>query len=228
MVPDTGQLPVIKLEGGLQLTLLGPTLNRLYKLCAAWPDVLGGIDESTASESVPADLLGRSDTWPPVWKDGEGRDPSRANGSSIMLLAEYGEHAVLLTGDGHAPDIADSLERLCLERNLPSTSPFPLSAFKLPHHGSANNLTQAVLERVDCRRYLISTDGSASYRHPDHQALLRIVRYSKNPPQLLFNYLADTTRPWRDSKSDLVPGEFQDYEVVFPTNPDDGLILELK
>jgi Metallo-beta-lactamase superfamily len=226
MVPDNGELPVTKLEGELKLTLLGPTLDRLYKLCTAWPDVLGGIDELTA-RVAPADLLGRRDTWPPVWKEGEGRDPSRANGSSIMLLAEYGEHALLLAGDGHAPDIAEALERLCRERQMPSSSPFPLAAFKLPHHASENNVTRAVLERVDCSRYLISTNGSPSYRHPDHQALLRVLRYSKKPPQLLFNYLAETTRPWRDSKSDVVQGDFQDYEVVFPTNPDDGLILEL-
>ena len=196
MVLEIGDLPVITLEGGLRLTLLGPTLARLYQLCSAWPDVLGGIDEPPAPAAIPADLLGRRDNWPPVWKDGEQRDPSNANGSSIMLLAEFDDHALLLAGDGHAPDLAAALEVLSNARNAAS-APLSLSGFKLPHHGSAKNLTRAVLEKVDCNRYLISTDGS-NHGHPDHQALLRILRYSKRSPQLLFNYAGETTLPWRE------------------------------
>ena len=224
MVPDSGCLPVATLDGDLRLTLLGPTLARLYKLCAAWPDVLGGIDEPAATGTVvAADLLGRRDTWPPVWKDEEQRDPSKANGSSIMLLAEYDDQGLLLAADGHAPDLAAALERLCHERNVASTR-LPLAAFKLPHHGSQKNLSRAVIEKTDCRSYLISTDGSG-HRHPDHQALLRVLRYSSQAPQLLFNYDADTTRPWRDSKADVVRAGFQDYQTSFPDNPADGLIL---
>ena len=154
MIPETEELPTRMLDDKLKLTVLGPTLARLYKLCTAWPDVLGGSEESSTMPATPADVLGPSDTWPPVWKDGEQRDSSFANGSSIMLLAEYGEHALLLAGDAHAPDIATALKRLLDERQMSSTA-FPVDAFKLPHHGSAHNLTQAVLERVDCSRDFI-------------------------------------------------------------------------
>jgi hypothetical protein len=223
MVPAIGDLPVVTLEGGLRLTLLGPTLARLYKLCTVWADVLGSADEFEAAG--PADLLGRRDTWPPVWKDREQRDPSAANGSSIMLLAEYSDHALLLAGDGHAPDLAAALERLSRERNAPST-PFPLAAFKLAHHASEKNLTQAVLEKIECSRYLISTDGS-THGHPDHQALLRILRYSKSSPVLLFNYATETILPWQNLKSDVLDTGLQDYATRFPAHPADGLILEL-
>lgn len=227
VVQEIGNLPVVTLDGNLRLTVLGPTLARLYKLSTAWADVLGGNDEPAGPQATdPADLLGRRDTWPPVWKDGERRDPSATNGSSIVLLAEYGPHTLLLAGDGHAPDLVAALNRLCRERNLPPATPFPLAAFKLPHHGSENNLTRALLEKVDCSRYLVSTDGS-THRHPDHQALLRILRYSKRRPWLLFNYECDTTRPWRDAKSDVVSESFQDYDIGFPGNAEDGFILEL-
>jgi beta-lactamase superfamily II metal-dependent hydrolase len=228
MVPEAGNLPAVTLDGGLRLTLLGPTLPRLYKLCTAWPDVLGGSDEPTApGELGPADLLGRRDTWPPVWKNEEQRDSSAANGSSVMLLAEFGDHALLLAGDGHAPDLAAALKRLSVERNPASApTPVPLAAFKLPHHASEKNLTRALLETIDCTRYLISTDGSG-HGHPDHQALLRILSYSRRPPQLLFNYATKTTLPWRDSRSDVLHMGFQDYLTQFPNNPADGLILHL-
>lgn len=226
LLPETGDLPVVELEGGLTLTLLGPTLDRLYRLCIKWPDLLGGDEDSSAvAASDPDDLLGRSDTWPPEWKDGEGRDPSITNGSSIMLLAEYNNHALLFAGDGHAADLVDGLERICRERGGPPSG-LPLAAFKLPHHGSERNLTGALLEKIDCSRYLISTDSSSHF-HPDHQALLRILRYSKRAPQLLFNYASDITLKWSENKSDVIDADFPDYTTEYPTNPSDGLIVDL-
>lgn len=231
MIPETGELPTRILDGKLKLTILGPTLDRLYNLCTVWKDVLGG-EEDTSTTPAHEDLLGPSDKWPPVWIEGEKRDSSFANGSSIMLLAEYPSdeqqhHTLLLAGDAHAPDIDAALKRLSTERKQSSSS-FPLDAFKLPHHGSSHNLTEAVMKRVDCSRYLISTDGSGRPRHPDHQALLRILRYSHKRPHLMFNYLGNTTRPWRDSKADVVNSESKDFDVSFPKNPDEGLVLDLE
>ncbi len=223
MIPASGALPSVTLEGDLKLTVLGPNIERLYKLCTVWSDILGGTEADAPSSSAPDDLLGRRDTWPPVWKDGEGTDPSAANGSSIMLLAEYGDKKLLLVGDGHAPDLAVALDRLRAERRM--TTPLPLSAFKLSHHASENNLTREVLGKIDCGRFLVSTDGSV-HRHPDHQALLRILRYVTRRPELLFNYRVDTTRPW-DEKKSAVTRKFQDYETRYPTDPADGLILSV-
>jgi Metallo-beta-lactamase superfamily len=221
MIPGSGALPSVTLEGDLKLTVLGPNVERLYKLCTVWSDILGGTEADAPSSSAPDDLLGRRDTWPPVWKDGEGSDPSAANGSSIMLLAEYGGHALLLAGDGYAPDMAAAFDRLHAQRQMPSS--FPLDAFKLSHHASENNLTRDLLEKIDCRRFLVSTDGSV-HRHPDHQALLRILRYVTKRPELLFNYRVDTTRPW-DEKKSAVTRKFQDYDVRFPTASAEGMIL---
>jgi hypothetical protein len=140
-----------------------------------------------------------------------------------MLLAEYGGKALLLVGDGHAPDLAAALDRLRAERRM--TAPLPLSAFKLSHHASENNLTQEVLGKIDCARFLVSTDGSV-HRHPDHQALLRILRYVTRRPEILFNYRVDTTRPW-DEKKSAVTRKFQDYDTRYPSVPADGLILSV-
>jgi glyoxylase-like metal-dependent hydrolase (beta-lactamase superfamily II) len=224
MLPGDGDLPVVTLDGDLALTLLGPTLPRLYGLCAKWTDVLGGIDEPPTSTSFgPADLLGRGDTWPPKWQDKTASDPSVANGSSIMLLAEYQQKFVLLAGDGHAPDIANALERFRQDHDLDVVQ---LEAFKLPHHASANNIDEAVLDLIDCERYLISTDGS-NHRHPDHLALLRVLKFSKRRPKLMFNYAAATTSPWHDLKDDVVHDPFQDYDTQFPANAADGLTVEV-
>jgi Metallo-beta-lactamase superfamily len=223
MIPDTGELPSVTLDGDLTLTVLGPNRDRLYKLCAAWTDVLGGRDEPSAAQPAPDDLLGRRDTWPPVWKDGESRDPSVANGSSIVLLAEYRGQALLLAGDGHAPDMAAGLERLRTQRRLQTA--LPLAGFKLSHHASENNLTRELLEKIDCQRFLVSTDGSV-HRHPDHLALLRVLRYATKRPEFLFNYRSDTTRPWDERKRDVTK-KFQDYDPRFPDDPAEGIVLSV-
>lgn len=225
-VPNEGDLPTALLDGNLQLTLLGPGVDRLHKLCTVWTDVLGGSEESSELNTTPVDLLGRSDEWPPSWKEEEKHDSSAANGSSIMLLAEYEGEALLLAGDGYGPDLVKALDRLRTQRGSVK-NPVPVSAFKLPHHGSEKNLSKAVLNRIDCRRYLISTDGT-SHGHPDQQAILRILRYSRSMPELYFNYSSETTQPWSDHKSEIVDADFQDYQTLFPMNNKDGISINLK
>ena len=227
MVLEIGDLPVITLDGGLRLTLLGPTLARLYQLCSAWPDVLGGIDEPTgAKRPCPADLLGRRDN---LAAGLEGRRAARPVGRQRLK-----HHA--------ARRVRRSCAAACRRRSRAGSRGRPRTSLATSAMRrqlrcrsrrsscrttrAQKNLTRAVLEKIDCSRYLISTDGS-NHGHPDHQALLRILRYSKRSPQLLFNYAGDTTLPWRDSKSDILNMGFRDYATRFPAKPADGLILEL-
>lgn len=222
---SSGHLPSATLEGGLKLTLLGPSRVRLERMWKVWRKAMSGKDETEDLLEGQSELLGHHDSWPPVWKEGEESDTSAANGSSISLLAEFAGHAILLAGDAFAKDIVEGLSRLMHERGLQSRE-FPLSAFKLSHHGSHRNLTRSLLEKIRCGRYLISTDGSGHF-HPDQQALLRILRYSRVTPELHFNYLSVTTRPWRGSMADVVDEGFQSYETYFPDVPEEGLILHL-
>jgi hypothetical protein len=221
MVPIQGKLASWDCDGGLNLTLLGPPLLRLRKLAEKWKQVIQGEPE----EERP-DLLGRRDTWPPVWREELSTDNSVANGSSIVLLAEYGGRSLLLTGDAYAEDIEAALTRLQVERNQAGT-PSPLTALKLPHHGSARNISKNLLERVKCDQYLISTDGSGNPRHPDHQALLRVLKYSSSRPCMAFNYDSDTTRDWRDFRRDVVKLGLGNYDTLYAQDPDRGLVLDL-
>ena len=226
MVPDDGELPKRELCDGLQLTLLGPTEKRLEKLAEAWQKVLGEFDKIEAPDQPERpDLLGRHDTWPPTWREQISYDHAPANGSSITLIAEHEGQKILLTGDAFATDIAKALARFRKERRMRQEK-IVLEAFKLAHHGSARNLSKRLLEQIDCRRYLISTDGSG-HLHPDHQALLRILRYSTpRRPCLMFNYDCPTTRVWRDRKDDIVRS-FPDYDIAYPEDPEQGSVIQV-
>lgn len=222
MIPDEGPLPSTTLPGDLRLTVLGPSIDRLRTLCEAWPDVLAGKDEPSG-QAPASDILGQRDSWPPVWKDDEQRDSSDANASSIVLLAEHGSHSILLAGDAHAPDLSAAVGRLCSARGA-SAGSLRLSAFKVSHHGSTRNLTDPLLDKISCERYLISTNGSGRSAHPDQQALLRILRHSPGSPQLVFNYDVPTTRPWW-TRMDEVRGA--KYTTHHPTAPAEGVVVTL-
>lgn len=227
--PDEGALPAKTLLGGLKVTLLGPPLPRLRVLANKWQEVLGEFEraEQFGTTLERPDLLGRKDTWPPTWQAGQTLDDSTANGSSISLLVEYGGKELVLAGDAFAPDMEAALARVQAERG--QAGPLPLAGLKLPHHGSFKNFTEGMLARITCRRYLISTDGSSAPRHPDHQTLLRILKYSAARPLLSFNYKEKTTQDWQDRKQDVLKAGswVQDYDTKYPDQKGSSLQVEL-
>jgi hypothetical protein len=119
----------------------------------------------------------------------------------------------------------DGLERLGPDSSVGSGR-VPLTAFKLPHHGSAKNLSEALIRKVDCQLFLISTDGSGRPRHPDHLAILRILRNSRRPT-LMFNYECETTRDWRDRRDEAPELTAYDFETIYPDPGKQGLVADL-
>jgi len=228
MITASEELPTRKLEGDLKLTLLGPTLGKLYQLAEKWKPVLDEYERVERTGPLPErrDLLGPSDTWPPTWRETTSSDESVANGSSIALLAEFGEHSLLLSGDAHAKDLAEAVAKLRAERNM-RRNPLPVTTFKLPHHGSIQNMSKDLLAQIQCGRYVISTDGSGRPKHPDHQTLLSILKYSAARPCFAFNYDSNTTRDWRDRRQDVIDLGFRSYDTVYADDQNQGLVLNL-
>jgi len=213
VVDDDGPLPTLQLEGGMKVTLLAPSWEKLREMRGRWEDELLSHDSDQRLD--PGDyeraleLLGRDRRHrPDVLSSGhEGPivvselvelpfdpDQSEPNGSSIAFLAEFDHRAVLFAGDAHAPQLEDSLKRLLVARGL---EVLKLDAFKMSHHGSARNNSSSLLELIDCPRYLISTNGSR-HHHPDPAALARVLDLYDGGVELYFNYLSDETALWQD------------------------------
>ena len=96
-----------------------------------------------------------------------GRDASPSNGSSIALLVEYRGASVILGADAFGNVLGAALRQLARSRG---TETLPVDAFKLPHHGSQNNITIALIGIAPARHYLVSTNGDtfrAPRRHCD-------------------------------------------------------------
>ena len=183
------------LPGGMKLTLLSPTPAKLAAMQKVWKK------EVEAAGMVP----GVKPKKPPPGFEilGGGainvealaalqfhNDDAAANGSSIAVLAEYGGKRALLAADAHADTLTASIKA------LGNGAPLKLDAFKIAHHGSAHNVSRDMLEAVDCRRFLLSTNGSY-FNHPDRMAIARIIRYA-DQPELIFNYASEETQVWDD------------------------------
>ena len=210
VVPSAGELPRIELPGGATVVLLSPSGPKLKRMATVWEDVVrkahlvpgAGSDNHTTSpspfdrtvdplpdpldEAAIAELAARRST-----------DGSEANGSSIAFILEYGSaptKRVLLAADAHASVLAKNLARYADEVG---ERPVRIDLVKLSHHGSNANLSAKVLELIDCRHFLVSTNGD-NFGHPDDAAIAKIVSAADGPVTFSCNYRSARTEPWAE------------------------------
>ena len=220
----------IPLEGGMRLTLLSPTWPKLKKIRGKWErevEKAGLVPGVHVPEEEEIEFDQELESFAPLGVDEVDRlasvpfegDDSEANGSSIAVLAEYGGKRALFTGDAHADILAAAIDRLV----EPGERTFAVDAFKISHHGSRRTLSSELLQKVHCPRYLISTNGSR-HRHPDREAIARILKHGGRDKELFFNYRTDFTLAW---DVDGLKQTFK-YATVYPEQQDDGTMrLEL-
>jgi hypothetical protein len=191
--------PKITLADNLTLTLLGPTRARLQDFIPKWKDEVQLALEKGSLHEVSAGLEAYGSKSPPdlifpgdlklLAETRSSRDTSEANGSSISLMLEYKGRRLVLAGDAYADDLVEGLTQVAPNETL------QVDAFKLPHHGSKNNVNQSLVESVSCSSWLFSTDGT-QFRHPDAVAIARVVSYSAQQPVTLFFNVPSTFNNW--------------------------------
>jgi hypothetical protein len=193
----------ITLHDGLTLSVLGPTPERLENFIDTWKEEVqiaiekGRLDDSMVSPGL--EVLGTDE--PPVLEnmadleeladESVSKDNSEANGSSIALLLEHEDRAILLSGDAFSDDLIDGIDALSPGARL------KLDLFKLPHHGSKKNVHRALIESVECEQWLISTDGTR-FKHPDAEAIARILASADTESILLFNVPSRFNEWWQN------------------------------
>jgi hypothetical protein len=212
-VSEDGPLPVVTLPSGMKITILAPDQRGLDAMRARWEKELStqkaskridpgdwerALELLEDEERLAPDALGRGEVeWPPDIQEladsAFGGDESKANGSSIAFVAEYEGKRVLFAADAHAPVLQAGIERMLVG----DATQLPLDVFKVSHHGSRNNLSVELLGKIECSRYVISTNG-ARHRHPDPEAIARILAYGGDEPLLLFNHANEEQSRWDD------------------------------
>jgi hypothetical protein len=224
-------LPQVNLPGGMSLTLLSPTPAKLETLADVWAQVLReeGLDPDLPDEALAR--LKKSKRLKPVVLAAEEldiaelaeepfeSDESEANGSSIAFIADYEGKRCLFAGDAHPTVLESSVRQLLAQQG---ECRLHLDAFKIPHHGSKNNISPALLGLLACRNYLVSTDGNY-FDHPDSETVARIIVHGGDRPVLHFNYRSVENASWDD---DALKAEYG-FDTVYPRQEGQGLTIDL-
>jgi beta-lactamase superfamily II metal-dependent hydrolase len=228
VVRPRGKLPSRELPGGMTLTLLSPTRQRLEVLRDEWKKVVEdadleagvqdeNLDEAARRRGIP-DLLGDRLDVEKLASEPLKPDKAAANGSTIAVLAEFDGKSCLLAGDAHPDVFQEGLQRLCKDRRVERIA---VDALKVPHHGSRFNVSTGALDLVETDRYLFSTNGTQT-EHPHLEGVARTI--VRGPDSTLcFNYRSAFTTPWDDRRL----RRKHDYETVYPEPGSHGLTVEL-
>lgn len=195
--------------GSLKFTVIGPEKGSLSELKAIWKDKLTerNIKPRIISKSyydafelfasniralIPNNHQISStsqSTIESLANEPFDDDDSPTNKSSFTFLIESDGKRILYLGDCHA-DVVISW----LDQNREDA--IKVDAVKIAHHGSKNNTSLDLLRRIDCNKYLISTNGK-SHGHPNLQTLARIALVNKDSAtDIMINYEVDTIPSW--------------------------------
>lgn len=137
--------------GDIKLRFLSPTNEDLYKYSSSKGAYL--------TSDYRCDWDTAMDILDPFISD-ESRDLSDSNRTSVVILLEGNGKRLLLTGDCVPDRLEAILAKLILEGE---GKRIKLDYFKLPHHGSYRSITQSLMSKVDCSKFVVTTNSEKCF-----------------------------------------------------------------
>jgi hypothetical protein len=191
---EDGSPKKLKLPGGAVLTILSPTWGKLRAMQRRWDTEVkaAGLDPTTTApepQPVPKGFEAFGMNLDALADFPFVEDDTAPNGSSIAFLLEYGGASMLLGADAHPSVLVAAVHELT------GGKPLNVDLLKIPHHGSKNNTSKALLDVVRCKIALFSSNG-AYFHHPDKEAVARVVKYSPSGVKLVFNCKSEFNKMW--------------------------------
>ena len=190
----------------LKITVVGPTTDNLKKLQVKWEEWIAANEQKIAEGQYTKDFAAMSDR-------------SIPNLSSIVLLVEADGKKILLTGDCRGDHLKEGL----MESGLSADGKYHVDIFKVPHHGSARNVTREFFSEITADQYIISADGT--YGNPDYETLCWIVETAKEGNRkikIIFTNETDSTK----SLLDKYPQSAWDYKVEMLEKGQNYLVVQ--
>ena len=90
---------------------------------------------------------------------------------SLSMIIRCDAFSLLALGDSFSQEIYLSL----IERGYNKENKLQVDFVKMSHHGSAENISNDLLDIIDCDKFIITTDGSKGYKHPHREALANVL-----------------------------------------------------
>ncbi len=210
-IAEDGSPTSISLPGGMEIKVVSPDKGKLLKLHEEWKEVVEAFgSEVEEQEAVDDHALAGFETM------GGGvdidlladvkfsEDKGAPNGSSIGLLLSFAGKSALMLGDAHPSLVVQSLKQLS------PAQPLNVDCVKVSHHGSRKNTNRELAAWLRSPTWIFSSNG-AQTKHPNPEAVARILKYSKGKKSLFFNYRTTFNERW--DNADLQ--EEHGYRVVF-------------
>lgn len=127
-----------------------------------WPDI--NILKVQHRQYKEVQLARHSDYHQPLKvlaeKELPAHDTSQSNKHSVVFSFAFDNHRLLFTGDAWAEDV------------IRAKGAYDL--VKLPHHGSARNISDTYQDTIRATNFLICTDG---IKHPDKQTIAKLEKW---------------------------------------------------
>ncbi|MGN7414109.1 MBL fold metallo-hydrolase [Paenibacillus sp. SAF-068] len=203
-------LPIVQIDEDVTITILTPTTDKLTMLKKIWKSKLFelGIEkkgnnmifseafEYWIAQKAASDMdsdrvrpISQNDGIKHLIENSFIEDTAIANGSSISFVLSFKEKSILFLGDAHPSDVEQSLKKYSESKKI------YFSAIKVSHHGGSGSMSPALLELVDAKYYIFSTNGF-KYNHPSKETIARIIArpISNDVRVLVFNYKTDSSK----------------------------------
>ncbi|MBS6006511.1 MAG: MBL fold metallo-hydrolase [Clostridium baratii] len=196
---EKGNLKRILLTEEISIVLLAPFKSILYEELEEWKEyLLDNVGKEVKNEKVAAAFEKYFVVLRSEEKDVQkGKcssqeieemleynecDTDIVNRTSISFVIEYESKKVLFLGDSSPIDID---EQLSLYITNQSSNMFDL--VKVPHHGSRKNLSSKFIKKINCKNFLISTNG-VMHKHPDIETIVKIIKLGNDEKKIYLNY----------------------------------------
>ncbi|HDF8080835.1 TPA: MBL fold metallo-hydrolase [Vibrio parahaemolyticus] len=195
--------------GSIKFTVIGPVQSMLEELKRCWEEKLSELrirpriiskTYYEAFEQYAKNLQELIPNTTPITSTEERSieslanvefddDHSLTNKSSLSFLIEAGGKCLLYLSDCQAGAVISWLDSKGLDN-------IEVDAVKVSHHGSKNNTSLELLNRIVCDKYMISTNGNC-HSHPDLEVLARISVVNKERgAEIFINYEIDHIPGW--------------------------------
>lgn len=180
ITPITNDTPQLT-RRGIQFDILSPSSEIIELLYKNWKPEL--FKETSEKENISSsiDIENHNENLEELNKISFSSSKllhnDLANASSIAFILRTVDGKILMfLGDSRSEIIEYALE----QRDYTSSNPIKCDFVKISHHGSKNNTSQGLLEKIKTNKYIISTNGGTSKdKHPSRETIARIVWNSR-------------------------------------------------
>lgn len=144
--------------------------------------------------------------------DDKSQDSSIFNKNSVVIKLQFEGVKLLLTGDVTPKRLEEITNKLVVDND---GNPIDFDYVKLPHHGSYRSLNKTIIENLNCKNFIISTNGK-KYFLPNKRALLKILKYSRRLKGEKINFIFNYNETL--SNLNISEKELKDYNFMLTSN----------